>query len=586
MLIPNEIGTLRAQPNGESLFVGSSSGVFFINTVRRAFSHAAATAPPSPQRNANDNVSSARTLASLPSPEDCILGSDPPTKESWFPSNIEDLGSLPDHAAAKELLITYFRTWHPLFPFLHGPTCLEDLESLYVGGQAIKPKSLSTAIIFQCLFSIAKLDRPEITSLGKSQIRSQRQLMLALSMISLNCDLVSTQALLAGQLYFVAIMDLRAASTAGGLVLQSMFKSGLHRCPFRYLSLKDDTREMRKRVFWSAYTLDRFVSQSLGHPLGIRDDDFDVCAPGDNDLHQPVRSTDGNHEGTTPKETILHLPANHPGRHGGSTCSSSDAHEHREEPATPAEEERPQDASPNRPGFENDQTSQRRRENQSIQAQFVRFSQLVGRMVEMFHKSIHARTASRHNILFLKADVDAWGNSLPYISTSTSARGSNPQTASFDQDIFFSVARQQLLLLVNRPSLSLDPTSAEFCHAAQICIGAARAIIRTLESHIDSGGLLFWPGFINAVWMSGLVMAFTCQLKLHSMTNAISDISASLKVLRTMTRRWRMTRNCCDVLSMLLENIQTPKASDIASANAFNQSLRTPRGHKRTREDT
>ncbi|EON61831.1 hypothetical protein W97_01049 [Coniosporium apollinis CBS 100218] len=545
MPMPNEIGTLRALPSGESFFVGSSSGVFFINTVRRAFSHAAATA--NRHRTTTDDSRANRRPVSLPPPEDCIVGPEShvddnwssvtgpspegnPTRPkatgdtSWFLDKIENLGELPDQAVAKELLITYFRTWHPLLPFLHGPTCLEELETLYARGQATKSNSLSTAIMFQCLFNIAKLDRPDLPALGQSQIRSGEQLMLALGIASLKCDLGSIHALLAAQLYFVATMDLRAASTTGGLVLRSIFKSGLHRCPFRYSHLMTSDRDMRKRVFWSAYTLDRYVSQSLGHPLGIQDSDFDVCPPGKGDLHQPVRPLNGTDEGTSPKEFILHLPANHPGRQNTSPPNSSASlqNESRESSVHVGEEEQQAELQEaNTVGAEF--VSQRRRENQSVQAQFVRYSQLVGRMVEMFHKSIHVRSASRQNILFLKADIDAWGNDLPYPSTTLFAQvnDSEPQSVTLNQDVFFWVARQQLLLLVNRPSLSLEPTSGEFRHAAQICIGAARSIIRTLKSHINSGGALFWPGFMSAVWMSGLVMAFACQLKLHSISNAI-----------------------------------------------------------------
>ncbi|KAH7357433.1 fungal-specific transcription factor domain-containing protein [Pyrenochaeta sp. MPI-SDFR-AT-0127] len=610
MPTPNEIGTLRARPNGESLFVGSSSGVFFINTVRRAFSRAAATTNRR-QPTTSDGLSNAN-FANLPSPEDCIIGPETQSSQDWLNArgeaaettptqhphafgcqgNIEDLGELPDHAVAKELLITYFRTWHPLLPFLHGPTCLSDLEDAYAAGQASKPKSLSTGIIFQCLFNIAKLDRPDLPSLGTSHIRSEEQLMLALSIVSLKCDLPSIQALLAAQLYFVTIMDVRAASSVGGLVLRSIFKSGMHRCPVRYTHLTTNDHDMRKRAFWSAYCLDRYVSQTLGHPLGIQDSDFDVCAPGTIDLHQPVRSVNEADEGTSPEETVLHLPANHPGRQHASPrhASQSPGNGHGEGSIEPDAQDQSA-ALPGRNVAETDHGSQQRRENQTAQAQFVRYSQLIGRMMETFHKSIHVRTASHQNILFLKADIDAWGNDLPQPALSPLLRNQE-QPASLDRDVFFWVARQQLLLLVNRPSLSLDPASAEFRYAAQICIGAARSIIRTLESHMDAGGALFWPGSIHSVWMSGLVMAFTCQLKLHSTINAINDIIASLKVLRAMTQRWQMAQNCHEVLSMLLRNIQNPEIPGTVSAGVLPEGSRYARsidteharGEKRPRE--
>jgi hypothetical protein len=518
----NEIGTLRALPNGESLFVGSSSGVFFINTVRRAFSHAAGA---SRRRSLNDDTNP--SLASLPSPEECIFGPESYAEAAWSrptgaPSDGDGVGELPSHTVAKELLITYFRIWHPLLPFLHGPSCLGELEALYDGeadSQPRKPGSLSMAIILRCLFNIAKLDRPDLPPLGRSCIGSEEQLLFSLSTLSLKRDLTSIQALLAAQLYFVATMSLQAASTTGGLVLRSIFKSGLHRCPFRYSTFSANDRDMRKRVIWSAYTLDRYTSQSLGHPLGIQDSDIDVCPPGKIELHKPVFSNNRMEEGTSLEESILHLPANHPQRQ---TCADSPQVQPQEQLVHERDEEQPIESHHSQ-NIEVESILQRRRRNQSVQAQFVRYSRLVGRMIEMFHKSIHVRSVSRQDILFLKADIDAWGNDMPYAEFA----GLNPamtpdaRSSSLNQDLFFGVARQQLLLLVNRPSLSLEPNSAEFRHAVQICIGAARSIIRMLEAHFNLRETLFWPGFMSAVWMSGLVMVFACQLKLHSISNAI-----------------------------------------------------------------
>ncbi|KAF2012938.1 hypothetical protein BU24DRAFT_465287 [Aaosphaeria arxii CBS 175.79] len=555
----NEIGTLRSLPNGESVFVGSSSGVFFINTVRRAFSHAAATT--SRRRSVNDH--SVLTPAALASPEECILGPESQGERLRSDRNVPDgLGDLPPHAVATDLVISYFRTWHPLLPFLHGPTCLQELESLYSRdgeSQTRRPRSQTLAITLQCLFNLAKLDRPDLPSLGNSHIRSDEQLLSSLGPIALRRDLASIQALLAAQLYFVATMSLQAASTTGGLILRSVYKSGLHRCPFRYSTLDASDRDIRKRVFWSVYTLDRYISQSLGYPLGIQDSDIDVCLPGAVELHEPVMPEKGIEEGTSPQDSILHLPANHPQRQHASEDSETESPgiRTRESIGQAHEGERTFNPSAQNAPNESDAASQRRKQHQSVQANFVRYSGLVGRMLETFHKSIHVRSANRQNILLLKADIDAWGNDMPL---RTNFQPANADSESIGHEVFFQVARQQLILLVNRPSLSLEPSSAEFRHAIQICIGASRSIIQLLEGHFSSLKILFWPGFMSAVWMSGLVLVFACQLKLHGMSNGISDISASLRIIETMTQRWKIAQNCHDALSMLLENIQQPLA--------------------------
>ncbi|RYF40621.1 MAG: fungal specific transcription factor domain-containing protein, partial [Cytophagaceae bacterium] len=41
----------------------------------------------------------------------------------------------------------------------------------------------------------------------------------------------------------------------------------------------DHDKQLRQRVFWSLYAIDRFICQSMGLPLGVADDDVDVCFP-------------------------------------------------------------------------------------------------------------------------------------------------------------------------------------------------------------------------------------------------------------------------------------------------------------------
>jgi hypothetical protein len=46
-------------------------------------------------------------------------------------SLVSALGVFPYSKTASELVMSFFKTWHPLFPFLHGPKFLQDIESLY-----------------------------------------------------------------------------------------------------------------------------------------------------------------------------------------------------------------------------------------------------------------------------------------------------------------------------------------------------------------------------------------------------------------------------------------------------------------------
>jgi hypothetical protein len=92
-------------------------------------------------------------------------------------------------------------------------------------------------------------------------------------------SILGLQAAISVQLFLVSMLRLNAASRIGGLINRMALQLGLHRCPARYGTFSVAERELRQRVFWSLYAIDRFLCQSMGLPLGINDDDVDVCYP-------------------------------------------------------------------------------------------------------------------------------------------------------------------------------------------------------------------------------------------------------------------------------------------------------------------
>jgi hypothetical protein len=76
-----------------------------------------------------------------------------------------------------------------------------------------------------------------------------------------------------------AIYNLRSPKGLGawtytGLAMRQCIELGLHRSPPQNVPLLES--EMRKRVFWTCYCLDRQVSIILGRPFAISDRDIDV----------------------------------------------------------------------------------------------------------------------------------------------------------------------------------------------------------------------------------------------------------------------------------------------------------------------
>ncbi|KAK9655655.1 hypothetical protein HCH54_000353 [Aspergillus fumigatus] len=566
---PAEIGSLTAHSNEESQFVGSSSGVFFINTVRRAFSK---------------DVDLSKI--SLPLPEDTLVGSDeshaerspsavrsPSVSEpsaslsKWqYDSQIaHELGKVPPLDMARELMMVYFKVWHPLFPFLHGPSFLRAMELLYSDSHGtegqnygnIPSTSTSTSMdhrnacwttIFQCVFNLASHLRPDLSLPPESRIKSPGSMHSLLAILTRRQDLPSLQALLAAQLYLVAKMSLRTASTVGGCILRSMLHAGLHRCPFRYKELSTHDRQLRKRIFWCAYAIDRYLSQALGLPLGIQDSDVDVCAPRAHEVHSPgLHKVQGTSEGSTPR-----FVAGSPGK--GTPASSTPAQIELTSPQQPQQHRHSS-------GFV-DPGEHEQHQREIVFMSYVESGKLTGRALELFHKSILVRSVRRSSVLILVTDVHKWWNSLPTTLQGTPAStGDSIYQGPQDDDPFhfgpfFTILYHHLILLINRPSLSLPPSTPEFNSGLQTCIGAARGILSALRAQIDAKQALFWPGFLSAAWMAGLVLAFACQLGQYVWSKGSLEINDCLAFLRIMSTHWDTAKHCHRALSLLAENIR------------------------------
>ncbi|KAL4975126.1 fungal-specific transcription factor domain-containing protein [Aspergillus desertorum] len=543
-----EIGSLTAHSPQESQFVGSSSGVFFINTVRRAFGSTSREFP-QPEDTLVGNEDS---LYDLCSNTQASTAETPVLQWEYDPSIACVLGQAPPQLLAKDLMMVYFKVWHPLFPFLHGPTFLRALEGLYGDGngngvgvlerteteaglqQQQNKRQTSTAwtAIFQCVFHLATLITSDLRLPRSCHIQPpiSSSIHKLLTPLTARHDLLSLQALLAAQLYLVATMSLRTASTIGGCMLRSMLHAGLHRCPFRYRELSASAtsqhRHLRKRIFWSAYALDRYLSQALGLPLGVQDSDIDVCPPGAPEVHRPLQ----------------HLPVA-----GASTTGLSE-----EEAAAEAERTR----------------------KEAYFASYVQSGKLTGEALELFHKSIYVRSISQTSVLLLTTSVHKWWNGLdlppppPPASSSSLSEKRATEESPFNYTPFFTILYHHLLLLLHRPALSLPNGTPEFLSALQSCISAARHILSALNTQNDAGQALFWPGFLSAAWMAGLVLAFACQLGQYVLAKGCAEIENCLGILGTMAGRWEPAKHCQRALRVLLRAVSGGSGADATTGSA------------------
>jgi hypothetical protein len=560
----SEIGTLKKLPDHGTEWLGSSSGVYFVNTVKRAF-NAAFSEPGSADGqsfpNAEDILAGQDTLAENHQNQDVSATVSTDQFERLL---YTALGELPEKSVGMELCMIFFKAYHPLFPFLHGPSFLQDVETLYsttsesgslqsgISGHQ-RPYDVRKLITFQLVINTAALSAPTLLP-STSRIKSTESVSLVAGILAARHTIPTIQVLLATELYLVSTFALRAASIVAGMVLRCIFQTGLHRCPLRYASLSPSDCELRKRIFWSAYALDRHLALSLGDPITLQDSDIDVCLSG-RELHSavPVTSSGPMLNG---RVIGMHLPENFVSTTAGLQGKGR--------------------------GHDIDGADEEKRRREAALTAYVQYSRLTGRVIEIFHKSIHARFPKREAIVYLTSDIETWWNELPDFlsgendSTTNSLSGAGPTQRSLAP--FFSVLYQQLLLLLNRPALSLDPTSAEFAHGLQVCIKASRTTLSSLNAHQHPSRAqsMFLPGLLSATWMAGLIIAFACLLGKYQKARACADISSALELLQAMENRCNTARQCYLVLSRLLVDIRQRKASSTGYLALYRLERSTP----------
>ncbi|KAF3018562.1 hypothetical protein E8E14_012756 [Neopestalotiopsis sp. 37M] len=554
---PIEIGSFDAFNPQRSEFIGSSSGVFFVNTVFHAFARQRRAAPqagngpiePADTPSVNEYVGNAE-------PEHPVNDLAGHGQTSAYGIDLPGLGEPPVQEKANHLMKCYFQYWHPFYPFLHGPTFFDSLPSLYDRessnsqhrSRATHDK-LCRAVTYQCIFNIAASSHPDKLPQA-SRIRSPSVLTDIVGKLSARHDVASFQALIAVELYLISIMSLRPASTIHGTLIRLVYHSGLHRCPFRYIQLPREICEMRKRILWSVYTLDRYLSQSLGHPLGLQDSDIDVCIPGAEELHKPVtlKLGAGNPTHSSVEDTRNHLPRSR------STPRSTE--ENHLVPQTPR-----QMGNTNSTGS-SDHSSSRLPASLPpavrVQGHFVTYSQLVAEALELFHKSLHTRYATLEKITDLTCKIQSWWNGLPAEFQGDDIPDPDAHEPNESFVAFFTICYNHLLILINRPFLSLKQDTMDFRSSLQRAIGASRGVVSKLRLISKDPFLTSCPAILSATWMAGLVLAFATLLDVYPLSKADIEITRCLKALQSMSPRWSCARSCHHALKTLLVHLNTP----------------------------
>ncbi|KAK1478414.1 fungal specific transcription factor domain-containing protein, partial [Colletotrichum tamarilloi] len=265
-------------------FVGSGSGIHFIRGVYVRLARKSALRTSQSTNNISDLV---------PGEDDQLQretsSRDGDEKNLWRSSELIPEPEGDDFNPTFEQLVdwsrSYFEAWHPTLPFLSAPDVLNLFEEVSAGGVAALGH-LERSIV-KSILSISLADSrqkaPFSQPVPSSLVFRTVEEAMSASQFALYqpASIQATQAALAIQLFLVSMLRLNSASRLGGLIVRMAFHLGLHRCPSRYPFFTKEEAHMRRRVFWCIYCTERFLCQALGLPLDIRDDDVDVCYPGE-----------------------------------------------------------------------------------------------------------------------------------------------------------------------------------------------------------------------------------------------------------------------------------------------------------------
>jgi hypothetical protein len=278
--LAHEVGLLSLSNSSEPKYVGPSSGVSFARLIFAAIpqSQGLSTAYwSSPQRAVTE--SSAAAKPALPLPPD------------WTPE--VDLQHFVD---------AYFETWQPLYPFLNEDDIVGSLDALFTRQAPStyslqKPQlrdieaALSPFHAVQLLLVVA-LGARRVEARLSSDFESARYLataMTRLDRLALHDSLEGLQTMLLLTLSGFCFehgpnawfLSQNIISTCLDLGFQRRWQERPpHDASPELVSQYEIRRDLRRAIFWSAYSIERRLAVILGRPLTLRDEAVDVQFPG------------------------------------------------------------------------------------------------------------------------------------------------------------------------------------------------------------------------------------------------------------------------------------------------------------------
>ncbi|KAF5650834.1 hypothetical protein F25303_4211 [Fusarium sp. NRRL 25303] len=274
------------QTDLQGYYVGSSSGISFLSRIQKRFGETVSFPHGISVFNFGD--------AALPGSE-AYHSSAGTAQHSLDPA----LFFLLERPITDKLVQRYFDFAVPVDRFLHRPTIERRLDEFYETKGAMYDKDTAPAEKSVLFMVFAMAQEHMVTKLSQSGVdTSVRYFQAAEHQLSMELGavrLASVQARLCQCLWLLSQSRINHCWSLFGTVARLALALGLHRNRnARSDSMSRVEIECRRRTFWSAYSLDNYLSAALGRPRTFHDRDIDQklpsCVDDDDidDVNEPI----------------------------------------------------------------------------------------------------------------------------------------------------------------------------------------------------------------------------------------------------------------------------------------------------------
>ncbi|KAI0157213.1 fungal-specific transcription factor domain-containing protein [Xylariaceae sp. FL1272] len=261
----HEIALVSVGGNQDARYVGPSSGYFLARVLLSACTRA------------DDSLSALNNTSGsglLPFPCELIQAVDRPA-------------SIPPRSNADYLCRVYFEMIHVQYPVLHQPSFMDTVDKTYGFSTPDPEESFQVYMVLAIGASVGS-HPARLKALGDSYAISALQ---HFERINVQNSLQGLQCLLL--LYIYAIHSSSARLNVWYLNYQciaAVLDLGLQRNITVSSGISKLEQELRTRIFWCVYTLDRVVATIMGRPIGLRDEACELRLPEDIDDARLVTS--------------------------------------------------------------------------------------------------------------------------------------------------------------------------------------------------------------------------------------------------------------------------------------------------------